>query len=230
MIKELLKKLFKKTNEVYFVGSTDILPPPLSKEIEEAYVLKSEKGDVDARNKLIEHNLRLVVYLAKKYDNTNTDLEDLVSIGTIGLIKGIDSFKEDKGFKLSTYCSRCIENEILMHLRGLKKTSGDVSINSVIGTDKDGNDMELIDVIEEESVDPIDNIYNRVITEDMIKYINTKLGDRDRYIISMRYGLNGEKERTQQEIADMLNISRSYVSRIETKVAKRLNKFILEEK
>ena len=213
-----------------YISEEKLFPEALSKSEEEYLLKKHFAKDKEARNKLIEHNLRLVAHIAKKYAATTQDNEEYISIGTIGLIKGVDSFKEDKGFKLSTYCSRCIENEILMHLRGLKKTSGDVSINSVIGTDKDGNDMELIDVIEEESVDPIDNIYNKVITADMLKYINTKLSSRDRDIINMRYGLNGENEKTQQEIADMLNISRSYVSRIETKVSKKLNKFIIEEK
>lgn len=213
-----------------YISEENLFPEALSKSEEEYLLKKHFGGDRGARNKLIEHNLRLVAHIAKKYASNTQENEEFISIGTIGLVKGIDSFKEDKGFKLSTYCSRCIENEILMCLRNSKKMNGDVSLNSIIGTDKDGNDMELIDVIEEESIDPIDNIYSKVITEDMIKYINTKLTPRDRSIINMRYGLNGEEEKTQQEIADMLKISRSYVSRIETKVAKRLNKFILEEK
>ena len=187
---------------------------------------KHFKNDKEAREKLIEHNLRLVAHIAKKYSTNTQDNEEYISIGTIGLIKGIDSFSKEKGFKLSTYCSRCIENEILMHLRGLKKTSGDISINSIIGTDKDGNDMELMDVIEDERVDPIDEIYNKVITKDMLKYIDEYLTERERKVIYMRYGLNGAKEKTQQEVADILNISRSYVSRIETKIQKKLNKFI----
>lgn len=213
-----------------YISTDNLFPESLSKSEEEYLLKKHFAKDKEARKKLIEHNLRLVAHIAKKYASNTQENEEYISIGTIGLIKGIDSFKEDKGFKLSTYCSRCIENEILMCLRNGKKASGDVSINSIIGTDKDGNDMELIDVIEEESVDPIEDIYSKVITEEMLKYINTKLCDRDRKIIHMRYGLNGEKEKTQQEIADMLNISRSYVSRIETKVSKKLNKFILEEK
>ena len=209
-----------------YISSENLFPEPLSKS-EEQYLLKKHfSGDKKARNKLIEHNLRLVAHIAKKYSANSQDNEEYISIGTIGLIKGIDSFSEDKGFKLSTYCSRCVENEILMHLRSSKKASGDVSINSVIGTDKDGNDMELIDIIEEEGVDPIDNIYNKVVTKEMLKYIDESLTDRERKVIYMRYGLDSEQEKTQQEVADILNISRSYVSRIETKIQKKLSKFI----
>lgn len=213
-----------------YISTENLFPEPLSKS-EEDYLLKKHfAGDKTARNKLIEHNLRLVAHIAKKYASNTQDNEEYISIGTIGLIKGIDSFKEDKGFKLSTYCSRCVENEILMHLRAGKKTNADVSMNSVIGVDKDGNDMQLIDIIEQEGIDPIDNIYNKVITEDMLKYINEKLTDREKKVINMRYGLDGTSEKTQQEVADILNISRSYVSRIETKVQKKLNKFIQVDK
>ena len=209
-----------------YISSDNLFPEPLSKS-EEQYLLKKHfNKDKEARQKLIEHNLRLVAHIAKKYASNTQDNEEYISIGTIGLIKGIDSFSEDKGFKLSTYCSRCVENEILMHLRSSKKTSSDVSINSVIGTDKDGNDMELIDIMEEEGVDPIDNIYNKVVTKEMLKYINEKLPEREKQVIYMRYGLGNEQEKTQQEVADILNISRSYVSRIETKIQKKLGKFI----
>lgn len=213
-----------------YISSENLFPEPLSKS-EELYLLKKHfEGDKNSRDKLIEHNLRLVAHIAKKYAANSQDNEEYISIGTIGLIKGIDSFSEDKGFRLSTYCSRCVENEILMHLRSNKKTSSDVSMNSVIGTDKDGNDMELIDIIEQEGTDPIDNIYNKVVTKEMLKYINEKLTDREKKIIYMRYGLGGENEKTQQEVADALNISRSYVSRIETKVQKKLARFIQVER
>lgn len=213
-----------------YISSDNLFPEPLSKSEEEYLLKKHFKGDKEARHKLIEHNLRLVAHIAKKYAANSQDNEEYISIGTIGLIKGIDSFSEDKGFKLSTYCSRCVENEILMHLRTTKKTNGDVSMNSVIGTDKDGNDMELIDIIEQEGTDPIDNIYNKVVTKDILKYINEKLTDREKKVISMRYGLNNEEEKTQQEVADILNISRSYVSRIETKIQKKLGRFIQVER
>ena len=213
-----------------YISSENLFPEPLSKS-EEQYLLKKHfSGDRQARHKLIEHNLRLVAHIAKKYASNTQDNEEYISIGTIGLIKGIDSFSEDKGFKLSTYCSRCVENEILMQLRSSKKSNGDISINSVIGTDKDGNDMELIDIIEQEGIDPTENIYNKVVTKEMLKYVNESLTDRERKVIYMRYGLGGEKEKTQQEVADILNISRSYVSRIETKIQKKLGKFIQVER
>lgn len=231
MLIEILSNIFQYVFVLFgYISSDNLFPEPLSKS-EETYLLKKHfEGDKTARKKLIEHNLRLVAHIAKKYANNTQDNEEYISIGTIGLIKGIDSFSEDKGFKLSTYCSRCVENEILMHLRANKKTNGDVSMNSIIGTDKDGNDMELIDVMEDTRVDPIDNIYNKVITKDMLNYINEKLTDREKKVIYMRYGLNGEDEKTQQQVANILNISRSYVSRIETKVQNKLIKFIKEDK
>lgn len=231
MLIEILTNIFQYVFVLFgYISSDNLFPEPLSKS-EETYLLKKHfSGDKCARKKLIEHNLRLVAHIAKKYANNTQDNEEYISIGTIGLIKGIDSFSENKGFKLSTYCSRCVENEILMHLRANKKTSADISMNSVIGTDKDGNDMELIDVMEDTRVDPIDNIYNKVITKDMLKYINEKLTDREKKVIYMRYGLNGEDEKTQQQVADILDISRSYVSRIETKVQNKLLKFIKEDK
>lgn len=213
-----------------YISQDNLFPEPLSKS-EEVYLLKKHfNGDKESRKKLIEHNLRLVAHIAKKYSSNQQENEEYISIGTIGLIKGIDSFSEDKGFKLSTYCSRCVENEILMFLRSGKKTSSDVSMNSVIGTDKDGNDMELIDVIEQTGVDPVDNIYNKIVTKEILNYIDKNLSERERKIINMRYGLDGEEEKTQQEVANTLNISRSYVSRIETKIANKLNKFIQAER
>lgn len=213
-----------------YISGDNLFPEPLSKSEEEYLLRKHFAKDKEARKKLIEHNLRLVAHIAKKYSTNLQENEEYISIGTIGLIKAVDSFSDQKGFKLSTYASRCIENEILMHLRSIKKSASDISINSVIGTDKDGNDMELVDIIEDERIDPIDNIYNKVVTKDMLKYINEKLPDREKKIIYMRYGLNGQDEKTQQEVADILNISRSYVSRIETKIQKKLNKFIIEDK
>ncbi len=231
MILEMLSNILSYVFLLFgYISSDNLFPEPLSKSEEEYLLKKYFNGDKEARRKLIEHNLRLVAHITKKYASNSQDNEEFISIGTIGLIKGIDSFSEDKGFKLSTYCSRCVENEILMHLRSAKKTSGDVSMNSVIGTDKDGNDMELIDIIEHEGVDPIDNIYNKVVTKEMLKYIKEELSDREREVIQMRYGLNGEEEQTQQEVADQLNISRSYVSRIETKIQKKLGKFIQVDK
>ena len=227
-IKELLSKLFKRG--VYYVGSSDILPEPLSKEEEEETLELASFGDEIAKNKLIEHNLRLVVFLAKKYENTNIDLEDLVSIGTIGLIKGIDSFSKSNGAKITTYCARCIENEILMHFRNDKKNSKNVSLDESIGFDKEGNEITIVDVLKTSNPDYIDSINTKDNIVKLNKYINV-LSDREKKIIIKRYGLYGEKEITQKKVADELNISRSYVSRIEKRaISKILKEFIKSNK
>ena len=219
MIKKLILKILKKKNEIFFVGCTDVLPPPLSKEEEEEYVTLSNNGDVNARNKLIEHNLRLVVFLAKKYDNSHYDLEDLVSIGTIGLIKGVNTYKLDKNIKLATYASRCIDNEILMFLRKNKKRKVEISFEDSINLDAEGNELHLEDVfgtdenlVEKEYLEKVDK---KILSEEI-----NKLKDRDRQIIIMRYGLMNTKEYTQKEVADILGISQSYISRIEKKLLK----------
>ena len=220
MLDKILDKFFR-NDGVFFVGSTDILPPPLSKNDEEDLVRKSNLGDINARNKLIEHNLRLVVFLSKKYDNTLYDLEEIVSIGTIGLIKAIKTYKLDKNIKLATYASRCIDNEILMFLRKNKKRMSEVSFEDSINFDSEGNELHIEDVfgteddIVEKSIEDKDN---KVLLEDYVK----KLNDRDREIIEQRYGLFGKKELTQKELADKLSISQSYISRIEKKVIKKL--------
>ena len=220
MLDKILDKFFR-NDGVFFVGSTDILPPPLSKNDEEDLVRKSNLGDINARNKLIEHNLRLVVFLSKKYDNTLYDLEEIVSIGTIGLIKAIKTYKLDKNIKLATYASRCIDNEILMFLRKNKKRMSEVSFEDSINFDSEGNELHIEDVfgteddIVEKSIEDKDN---KVLLEDYVK----KLNERDREIIEQRYGLFGKKELTQKELADKLSISQSYISRIEKKVIKKL--------
>lgn len=205
-----------------YISNSNLFPEPLSKTEEEYYLRKYFEGSKDAKNILIEHNLRLVAHIAKKYARNEQDMEEYISIGTIGLIKAINSFKENKGFKISTYASKCIENEILMNIRSTKKINAEVSLNTVIGTDKDGNDMELADTIDEGSKPAIDTIYNKALVDQVINYILTKLPEREKYIMSSRYGIDGKKYKTQQEIADELCISRSYVSRIETKVQKKL--------
>lgn len=209
-----------------YISADKLYPEPLSKTEEEYYLRKYFSGDMEARKILIEHNLRLVAHIAKKYTDSEQELEDYISIGTIGLIKAIDSFKENKGFKISTYASRCIDNEILMHIRSTKKQKSEVSINQVIGTDKDGNDMELIDTLESKEKDAIDNIYNKTILTQVLNFLNEKLTGREKYIMNKRYGLDGSKPKTQQELADELHISRSYVSRIETKIQQMLAKDI----
>ena len=220
MIKKILNYLFG-NNDVLFVGSTDILPPPLDKEEEENLVKLSNFGDLDARNKLIEHNLRLVVFLAKKYDNTIYDLEDLVSIGTIGLIKGIRTYKLDKNIKLATYASRCIDNEILMFLRKNKKRMTEISLEDTINFDSEGNELKFEDIFgtEEDVVEKeLENKENQSL---LISEI-LKLNDRDKIIIEKRYGLFGNDELTQKEIANKMSISQSYISRIEKKVVRKL--------
>ena len=216
-----IKELFKKHGELFYVGSTDKLPPPLSKEEEEYYINMAEDGDLFARDKLIEHNLRLVVFLAKKYENTGVDLEDLVSIGTIGLMKGVKTFSNEKNIKLATYASRCIDNEILMFLRKNKKVRGEVSFEESLSFDADGNELHLEDVLGTDAdivTKPLeDNLNKRLMMEEI-----NRLNKRDREIIIMRYGLFNTKEKTQKEVADLLGISQSYISRIEKKVIKRL--------
>lgn len=220
MLEKILNKFFKK-EEVFFIGSTDILPPPLSKDMEIDLVRKSNSGDLDARNKLIEHNLRLVVFLAKKYDNTIYDLEDLVSIGTIGLIKGVKTYKLDKNIKLATYASRCIDNEILMFLRKNKKRMSEVSFEDSVNLDSEGNELHIEDIFgtEEDLVEKsIESKDDKLLLVSEVK----KLDDRDKEIIELRYGLGGKKELTQKELAEKLNISQSYISRIEKKVINKL--------
>lgn len=223
MIKKIISFIKKilVSNGIYFVGSTDKLPEPLSKEDEVRYVELSMNGDEMARNKLIEHNLRLVVFLSKKYENTGVDLEDLVSIGTIGLIKGVNTYKLDKNIKLATYASRCIDNEILMFLRKNKRRKGEISFEDSLSYDSEGNELHLEDIL-----GTADDVVTRPLEEEIEKKILyeelTKLNKRDREIMSFRYGLYGKKEMTQKEVADALGISQSYISRIEKKVINKL--------
>ena len=223
IIKYLLSKLFRRG--VYYVGSSDILPPPLSKEEEEEALELASFGDEIAKNKLIEHNLRLVVFLAKKYENTNIDLEDLVSIGTIGLIKGINTYKMGKNIKLATYASRCIDNEILMFLRKNKKRKTEISFEDSLSFDADGNELHLEDVLGTDkdivSRELEDKIERKLLVEEI-----DKLNERDRKIMILRYGLFGHDEVTQKDVADMLGISQSYISRIEKKVIKKLKNIV----
>lgn len=222
---KLLKKLFRKLNYLFYVGSTDILPEPLSREEEDKYINLFLNGDMTARDKLIEHNLRLVVFLAKKYENTKIDLEDLVSIGTIGLIKGVNTYQQDKNIKLATYASRCIDNEILMYLRKTKRKRSEVSFEDSLSFDSEGNELHLEDVLGTDN-----DLVTKPIEDELDKYLMyleiSKLQDRDREIIELRYGLNGKKERTQKEVANLLGISQSYISRIEKKVIKKLSSII----
>ncbi len=220
-----LKKIFFKVGSCFYVGATDVLPEPLSKEEEEYYVKLKEEGDILAKEKLIEHNLRLVVFLAKKYENTGVDLEDLVSIGSIGLIKGINTFSSTKNIKLATYASRCIDNEILMYLRKNKKIKCEVSIDQALSLDSDGNELHLEDVIGTDKDIVTRNIEEKSDKEIMIQEV-LSLKPRDRDIMILRYGLMGNDEFTQKEVAEKLGISQSYISRIEKKVIRRLKSII----
>ena len=221
IIINFIKSLFKKVNNMFFVGALDALPEPLNKEDEMKYLSLATKGDIDAKNKLIEHNLRLVVYLSKKYENTKIDLEDLVSIGTIGLIKGINTYKMDKNIKLATYASRCIDNEILMYLRKNKKRNADVSLEESLSFDAEGNELHLEDILGTEADLVTKQLEDDDLKHTLLKEIE-KLPKRDKEIMKLRYGLFGQKEITQKELAKKLNISQSYISRIEKKVIKKI--------
>lgn len=206
------------------VNGNGSFPPPLSSKKEAELVEKNLMGDKKARDTLIEHNLRLVAHIVKKYYTAGYDQDDLISIGTIGLIKGVSSFKPDKNIKLATYVSRCIENEILMFFRSSKKSLQDIYVNDTIDTDKDGNTLTLIDIIADDS-DIAEETETKLKVERLRQIFDKALDNREKKIINMRYGLNGEEELTQREIAAKLKISRSYVSRIETAALKKLKKY-----
>ncbi len=213
---------------VGYIVNNNLFPEPLSPEEEKIYLEKYENGDEEARNILIEKNLRLVAHVAKKYSSSNVSNDDLISIGTIGLIKGINSFKTSKGVKLATYVSKCIDNEILMYLRSYKKVSAEVYLNEPIGKDKDDNEVTLLEVLENEEKSIEDEIDLKIKVKKLYEKMSKVLKERERKILEMRYGLNGSKPITQHQIAEMLGISRSYVSRIETKAIGKLAKEIKE--
>ena len=213
---------------LFFTGSysNNVFPPPLTNKEEEKYVDLMLQGNEDARAKLIEHNLRLVAHIVKKFDSKKTDTDDLISIGTIGLIKGIDTYKKTPKVKITTYAARCIQNEILMYYRSNKKNQYTISLNDSIGFDKEGNEINLVDLLEDKKEDILDTIQIKDNINLLNKYL-TKLNNREKEIIIKRYGLNNEKELTQKEIADTMGISRSYVSRIEKRaLTKILREFI----
>lgn len=223
---ELLKDLFCLTGSY----SNDVFPEPLSASEENLCILKKMEGDVDARNKLIEHNLRLVAHIAKKFDSKLVGSDDLISIGTIGLIKGVDTFSLDKGVKITTYCARCIENEILMYFRSNNRYLNDISINETIGYDKEGNEIAIMDVLKTPHVDFLEDIDLKDKIKLLNKYMNV-LTVREREILTRRYGLNNSDEKTQKIISKKLGISRSYVSRIEKRaLMKILREFIKDNK
>ena len=224
LFQKLLEWLgIKESSYVNYISQTGSLPTPLTPEEEQQVVRNFLDGDEDARLKLIEHNLRLVVYIAKKFDNTGVDMDDLVSIGTIGLIKAVGSYNPDKNIKLATFASRCIENEILMHLRKTSKTRSEISLDEPLNVDWEGNTLLLSDILGTDA----DCVYNDVESSDECRILrNTfeKLPPRERQILSLRFGLYGKDEMTQKEIADMMGISQSYISRLEKKIVENLKK------
>lgn len=225
LLRRLLRWLNGRPDKVMYIGGSDTLPPPLPRE-EEAALLEQLPQEM-ARQKLIERNLRLVVYIAKRFDNTGINIEDLISIGTIGLIKAVNTFRTDKNIKLATYASRCIENEILMYLRKNSNTRTEVSFDEPLNTDWDGKELLLSDVMGTE-----DDVVMRPLEEDvdrqMLHRAVAKLSPRERDIISLRFGLNGRKELTQKEVADHLGISQSYISRLEKRIILRLRREIMK--
>ena len=213
--------------KIMYIGGSDVLPPPLPREEEGLTIARMVEGDPVAKATLIEHNLRLVVYIARRFENTGVGLEDLISIGTIGLIKAVGTYQPSKNIKLATYASRCIENEILMHLRKTAQLKSEVSIDEPLNTDWDGNELLLSDVLGTDSdvvMRPIEADADKKLLFDALR----KLEDREREIIVLRFGLDGRPERTQKEVADRLGISQSYISRLEKRIIARLKKEILK--
>ena len=220
-LKKFLRKFVLSENLLRFIGGGEVLPLPYTTEAQ--MLDKLGDGEKEIRDKLIEHNLRLVVYIARRFENTGVDLDDLISVGTIGLIKAVNSFNVEKNIKLATYASRCIENEILMHLRRTVKIKSEISFDEPLNTDWEGNELMLSDVMGTDG----DVVYKKIengVESELLGVALTKLNDREREIMELRYGLSGEEEKTQREVADMLGISQSYISRLEKKIILRLKK------
>ena len=212
--------------KVMYIGGSDTLPPPLKREEEAALILRLSEGDEEAKSTLIERNLRLVVYIAKRFENTGINIEDLISIGTIGLIKAVSTFKAEKNIKLATYASRCIENEILMHLRKTSNHRGEISFDEPLNTDWDGNELLLSDILgteEDVVMKPLEEDVDRQLLSQALE----RLEEREKLIITLRYGLEGGQEKTQKEVADQLGISQSYISRLEKRIIERLKREML---
>lgn len=213
---------------IYYIGGSDILPPPLKGQVEQQTIAALERGDECAKQQLIEHNLRLVVYIARRFENTGVNLEDLISIGTIGLIKAIGTYRTDKNIRLATYASRCIENEILMHIRKISAQRAEVSLDEPINMDYDGNELLLSDILgtdENVVTGKLDDAVDLVLLRQALGLLNA----REREIIDLRYGLNGRRELTQKEVAQKMGISQSYISRLEKRIMARLKKEMLRQ-
>lgn len=220
-IEKLMIKLFRKNNICFYINSSNTLPPPLDEEEEHKLLLKVQDNDLEARNTLIVHNLRLVVFIAKKFENTRINLEDLISIGSLGLIKAIGTFKLDKNIKLATYASRCIENEILMYLRKTHRIRQEISLDEVLSIDAEGNEMVLCDVLSDDAKSNLTKLTENEDVDNLYKALD-KLTKREREIIVMRYGLFDCEEKTQKEVADILGISQSYISRLEKRIIDKM--------
>ena len=224
----LLKMGFLRRECVYYIGGTDVLPPPLKGDDEQAALMGLEQGDEQAKQLLIERNLRLVVFIARRFENTGVNLEDLISIGTIGLIKSINTYRRDKNIKLATYASRCIENEILMHIRKISSQKAEVSLDEPINMDYDGNELLLSDILgtdEDMILRPLEDDVDRCVLRQAVK----SLPEREREIVVMRFGLYGHKELTQKEVAQYMGISQSYISRLEKRIMLKLRKELLRQ-
>ncbi len=224
----VLRRLTGRPERVYYIGGSDVLPPPLSREEEAAALAELAAGSEAAKARLIERNLRLVVYIARRFENTGVGIEDLISIGTIGLIKAIGTFRTDRNIKLATYSSRCIENEILMHLRKISNQKAEVSLDEPINTDWDGNELLLSDILGTEGdtvMRPLEEDVERKVLRDALG----RLPEREKRIVFMRFGLGGRRERTQKEVADLMGISQSYISRLEKRIMQRLRREIGKE-
>ncbi len=230
---KLTKLLYKllglcEPGQVYYIGGSDTLPPPLTTAEEQELLCRLEQGDEQAKSKLIERNLRLVVYIARRFENTGINIEDLISIGTIGLIKAIGTYRREKNIKLATYASRCIENEILMVIRKTANQKTEVSLDEPINTDWDGNELLLSDVLGTQE-DMVSRPLEDEVDLQLLQKALSGLPEREKKIVTMRYGLQGKKERTQKEVADMMGISQSYISRLEKRIMERLRREILRE-
>ena len=225
---QFLKALLQQPSEILYIGGSDILPAPLSGTEEQELLQKVAQGDELAKQRLIERNLRLVVYIARRFENTGVNIEDLISIGTIGLIKAISTFRVDRNIKLATYASRCIENEILMHIRKISSQKAEVSLDEPINTDWDGNELLLSDILGTEG-DTVMRPLEEDVEHQLLREALARLPERDRYIVSMRFGLSGMQEKTQKEVADMMGISQSYISRMEKRIMQRLRRDLLRQ-
>ena len=222
-VRRILVRIFRGKQHVYYIGGAESLPPPLTKEEEAELMRRMAAGDTSVQSTLIERNLRLVVYIARKFENTGICMEDLISIGTIGLIKAVNTFDANKNIKLATYASRCIENEILMYLRRNGKQKSEVSFDEPLNTDWDGNELLLSDIMGTD----MDMVFRHIedeVEKDLLSNALTKLSEREKTIMELRFGLKGGTEKTQKQVADMLGISQSYISRLEKRIIKRLQK------